>query len=127
MIFQHFRYATQSNAAPRFSVMCFFPYPAPKPRKSTRAKKSSKKATSSEDIQDITRKVIEDAMSPPYGSPYGYYPQRLEEEEPAYITRGQWATHSQTAQGALSTTRENGKKLDDLNAYVSGGITEAGA
>ncbi|KAI0383947.1 hypothetical protein F5Y04DRAFT_250077 [Hypomontagnella monticulosa] len=102
--------------------MCLFPYPAPKPRKSAKAKKSSKKSASDEDIRDISRYYyMSDGMAPPYD----YYIHHLEEDGPAYITKGQWATHSQAAQGTLSTARENGKRLDDLNAFVSGGLTEA--
>ncbi|KAI1382077.1 hypothetical protein F4677DRAFT_400829 [Hypoxylon crocopeplum] len=114
--------------------MCLFLYPANKPKKNKKVKKPT------EDIQELVPEATDGAMNQgypatPYGAPPAYYSygypfpygmeQRPQENEPAYLTKGQWASYDDTLKGSHATAKENGKKIDETKASISGGIAEA--
>ncbi|KAI0176179.1 hypothetical protein GGR52DRAFT_571147 [Hypoxylon sp. FL1284] len=116
--------------------MCLFAYPPPKSKKSKKAKRETKK--SSNGYIDAAAYEALDEFSPamPYGreaadAPYPnwyYYPygmeQWYEENRPAYITKGQWNSYSETLNSTLDTTTANGKKMDEMKSSLTGGFKD---
>ncbi|KAI4867853.1 hypothetical protein F4820DRAFT_412328 [Hypoxylon rubiginosum] len=122
-------------SSPCFLAMCLFAYPAPRPKKNRKARKpaTTTKTTSDDYIQE---EWIQSYPAMPLnpgaaGSSYPYwyyYPhgteQWLEEDRPAYITKGQWASHGETLKGSLDAAHANGQKIGDTRASLSGGIKD---
>ncbi|KAI1398717.1 hypothetical protein F4819DRAFT_502060 [Hypoxylon fuscum] len=111
--------------------MCLFPYPVSKSKKSRRAKNSTKRS-SGKDIQEFAGQTAGEAFNQGYphmSYSYWNYPpymeQRLEDEGPNYITKRQWASHEEALKGTFDAAQANGKNIDEVKAFVSGGVAEA--
>ncbi|KAI5927799.1 hypothetical protein F4810DRAFT_721289 [Camillea tinctor] len=108
--------------------MCLFPYPV-HPPKSKKGRKT-KMPVNTDDIQEITRKVIDEAMDKAFSSEpsYATSPMRiscqnrracemdhgLEEYRYAYLTHDEWNEHKETLKKTYDMVGDNGKKMDSL-------------
>ncbi|KAI1779878.1 hypothetical protein F4818DRAFT_400936 [Hypoxylon cercidicola] len=124
-----------NSVSSRFLAMCLFAYPAPKPKKSKKAKRptATTKATSNDYIQKDANEAYPAMSYSPgaAGTPYPYwyyYPhgmeQWLDEDRPAYITKGQWTSQSETLKGTFDAAQANGKKIDETKTSLSTGIKD---
>ncbi|KAI1385036.1 uncharacterized protein F4822DRAFT_433564 [Hypoxylon trugodes] len=118
--------------------MCFLPYPVPKPRNKAKKPTIVKKTTGGGTFQGGYKTADEAINQTPTMSynpratppPHWYYTpysmeQRLEMDEPNYVTRSQWASHCEALKGTHDIARENGNRMNDMKLLVSGGIAEA--
>ncbi|KAF3056417.1 hypothetical protein GL218_06671 [Daldinia childiae] len=121
--------------------MCFFHYPAPKPR-NKKAKKQAglRRAVGSNVVHDIPYEAADDALyqeptgvgtaATMYHPYFNYFPYGMEQyfkDEPYYVTRGSWASHGEALNGSLGATKEIGEKIEELKGVVSGGVAVARA
>ncbi|KAI0135411.1 hypothetical protein F4814DRAFT_21427 [Daldinia grandis] len=121
--------------------MCFFHYPAPKPR-NKKAKKQAglRRAASGNVVHDIAYEAADNAFyqeptgvggaAAMYHPNFNYFPYGMEQyfkDEPYYVTRGSWASPGEALDGTLGATKEIGEKIEELKGVVSGGVAVARA
>ncbi|KAI8960924.1 hypothetical protein F5Y11DRAFT_358094 [Daldinia sp. FL1419] len=121
--------------------MCFFHYPTPKPRNKKAKKQASlRRAVGGGVVNNIAHKAADNAfyqespgigaaaaMYQPYFNHFPYGMEQYFKDEPRYITRSPWASPGEALDRALGTTKEVGKKVEELNNVVSDGVVEARA
>ncbi|KAI0854252.1 hypothetical protein F5Y00DRAFT_222624 [Daldinia vernicosa] len=121
--------------------MCFFHYPAPKPRNKKAKKQASlRRAVGGNVVHDIAYEAADNALyqepagigttTAMYHPYFNYFPYGMEQyfkDEPYYVTRGAWASHGEALNGTLGATKEIGEKIEELKGVVSGGVAVARA
>ncbi|KAI1649716.1 uncharacterized protein F4817DRAFT_13696 [Daldinia loculata] len=121
--------------------MCFFHYPAPKPRNKKAKKQASlRRAVGGNVVHDIPYEAADDALyqepagigtaAAMYHPNFNYFPYGMEQyfkDEPYYVTRGSWASHGEALNGSLGAAKEIGEKIEQLKGVVSGGVAVARA
>ncbi|KAI1466736.1 uncharacterized protein F4812DRAFT_64182 [Daldinia caldariorum] len=122
--------------------MCFFHYPAPKPRhKKAKKQASLRRAVGGEVVHDVAYEAAGEAlhqeaagvggaaamMYQPYLNYLPYGVEQYLQDEAGHAARGAWAPPGEALDRALGAADELGKKVEELKGLVGGGVAVAGS
>ncbi|KAI1805999.1 hypothetical protein F4811DRAFT_197666 [Daldinia bambusicola] len=123
--------------------MCFFHYPAPKPRhKKAKKQAGLRRAVGGEVVHDVAYEAAGDAlhqeaagvggapaaaamMYQPYLNHLPYGVEQYLQDEAGHAARGARAAPGEALDRALGAAEELGKKVEELKGVVAGGVADA--